>query len=696
MDLLKNLNIDKIRNAAEDALNQAKPKTDVEARIYEALSHKNWGSSSTLMNEIARDSYDYDKFNTITRIIWESIDNPRPAAWRVVFKALTLLEHLIKNGSERCVDDGRNHSHALRGLFNFNYYEGTVDRGQGVREKAKQIVEFVADDERVREERIKAKQLREKFGGNIGGTGNGGGGGSMAGIGGGGSAYAGYGNDNATTGYGNGNGNDNGNGNESGDHGGYGGSGSYGNSGLGASGGYSDSAAATNEGGNNFSGRYSEEAGDAAPTFAALPEKKVKKKKKSKKKKEKAVEPSPTPAAPEIDLLAMDDPSPAANDGFDAFQGAPVADPQVNVFDAFQNAPASTQQPSSDFDAFQSAPTPTPAPAQQQNQFDVFGGSPAPVSNSQTFDAFGNGGGNGMGMGMGGNVNRMQNGFGNMSMGGSNYSNDNNNNMMGMQRQQMMMGGQPNAMGGNNSSVMGGGGGGNNMNSMQQQTNSQNDDDFGAFDDGNARKSSARADPLSNLISLDGLAKNQKKEDKIKEPIVFNDAAKAYIQSGAQHSRPLGTSKMAADMAFSGVDGLHKQTSFNNVNRMGHNLQQSQSVMGGGGTHPMMNSMGSQMGQMQGMMGGIQQQNMGMMNNGMGMGNNMNGGQQMQQGMGGMNNNMMNSGMGMRNNMNNGQQMQQDMGSNNNMMNNGMGGIGNNTMPMGGQPGQQPMGGGWQ
>lgn len=271
-------------SSPSNRLNQAKPKTDVEARIYEALSHKNWGSSSTLMNEIARDSYDYDKFNTITRILWESIDNPRPAAWRVVFKALTLLEHLIKNGSEKCVDDGRNHSHLLRGLFNFNYYEGTVDRGMGVREKAKQVVELVADDERIREERTKAKQLREKFGGGgIGGSSNGGGGGSMAGIGGGGggSTYAGY-------------------GNESEDYGAYAGSGSYGNSGLGASGGYSDSAAATNDSGGNFSGRYSEGVDDhTSPTFAAIPEKKVKKKKsdkKSKKKEKKEAEVAPAPA----------------------------------------------------------------------------------------------------------------------------------------------------------------------------------------------------------------------------------------------------------------------------------------------------------------------------------------------------------------------------------------------------------------
>ena len=121
--------------------------------------------------------------------MWESMENQRPAAWRVVFKGLTLLEHLLKNGSERCVDDARNHSHTLRSLHQFNYYEGTVDRGLGVREKSKQIVEILSDDERVREERQKARKLREKFGGNLGGV-----------SGGGGNKYAGYGNDSTSGG----------------------------------------------------------------------------------------------------------------------------------------------------------------------------------------------------------------------------------------------------------------------------------------------------------------------------------------------------------------------------------------------------------------------------------------------------------------------------------------------------------------
>lgn len=61
MNFIKDLSVDKVLNLAEDTFNQVKPKTDVEARVYEVLSHKNWGSSSTIMNQIARDTYDYDK-----------------------------------------------------------------------------------------------------------------------------------------------------------------------------------------------------------------------------------------------------------------------------------------------------------------------------------------------------------------------------------------------------------------------------------------------------------------------------------------------------------------------------------------------------------------------------------------------------------------------------------------------------------
>lgn len=244
------------------SINQVKPKTDVEARVYEVLSHKNWGASSSIQNQIARDTFDYEKFAIITRIMWDAVETNRPAAWRIIFKGLSLVEHLVKNGSERCVDDARNHAHVLRALHQFNYYEGTIDRGVGVREKSKQLVEMLGDNERIREERQKARKLREKLGASTmtaSSTGTGGYSGEDGWNSGGGGGYG-----------------------ESGiDSGGFGGRDPY--SGGGARGRYDDSDG--QRGGHASS--------SAAPTFATIPSKK---KPGMKKKKKKAAEPEAAPA----------------------------------------------------------------------------------------------------------------------------------------------------------------------------------------------------------------------------------------------------------------------------------------------------------------------------------------------------------------------------------------------------------------
>lgn len=49
----------------------------------------------------------------------------------VVLQALALLEHLVKNGAERVIEDARDHLHRVRMLSDFNYYEGSLDKGTG-------------------------------------------------------------------------------------------------------------------------------------------------------------------------------------------------------------------------------------------------------------------------------------------------------------------------------------------------------------------------------------------------------------------------------------------------------------------------------------------------------------------------------------------------------------------------------------
>ena len=47
--------------------------------------------------------------------------------WREIYKALQLLEYIIKHGSERVVDDARSHVSTIKMLRNFHYID---DKGK--------------------------------------------------------------------------------------------------------------------------------------------------------------------------------------------------------------------------------------------------------------------------------------------------------------------------------------------------------------------------------------------------------------------------------------------------------------------------------------------------------------------------------------------------------------------------------------
>ena len=113
------------------------------------------------------------------KLIWQTVDN-QARTWKMLFKALTLIQFLIKNGNERVVEECRDHLHSIRPLQDYNFYEGTVDKGSGVRDLSKAVVELLSSNEMIRSEREKARQLRHKFTG-VGNDGNRGGGGGFGG-----------------------------------------------------------------------------------------------------------------------------------------------------------------------------------------------------------------------------------------------------------------------------------------------------------------------------------------------------------------------------------------------------------------------------------------------------------------------------------------------------------------------------------
>ncbi|XP_059612311.1 telomere length regulation protein TEL2 homolog isoform X2 [Phlebotomus argentipes] len=78
--------------------------------------------------------------------------------------SLLLLNYLVRNGSERVVTSAREHIYDLRSLENYSFMdENGKDQGINVRHKVRELIDFIQDDDKVRDERKKAKKNKDKY-----------------------------------------------------------------------------------------------------------------------------------------------------------------------------------------------------------------------------------------------------------------------------------------------------------------------------------------------------------------------------------------------------------------------------------------------------------------------------------------------------------------------------------------------------
>uniref|UniRef100_A0A8C2ZSH2 Clathrin interactor 1b n=1 Tax=Cyclopterus lumpus TaxID=8103 RepID=A0A8C2ZSH2_CYCLU len=138
--------------------------SEIESKVREATNDDPWGPSGQLMGEIAKSTFMYEQFPEVMNMLWTRMLKDNKKNWRRVYKALLLLAYLIRNGSERVVTSAREHIYDLRSLENYPFIdENGKDQGINVRQKVKEMVEFIQDDDRLREERKKAKKNKDKY-----------------------------------------------------------------------------------------------------------------------------------------------------------------------------------------------------------------------------------------------------------------------------------------------------------------------------------------------------------------------------------------------------------------------------------------------------------------------------------------------------------------------------------------------------
>ncbi|XP_046427320.1 epsin-2 isoform X3 [Neodiprion fabricii] len=154
-----------------DIKNLAHNYSDAQKAVRKATSNDPWGPSSTLMAEIADLTYNVVAFTEIMQMLWKRL-NDHGKNWRHVYKALVLLEYLIKTGTEKVAHQCRENIFSIQTLKDFQYMEGPKDQGINVREKAKQLVALLKDDERLRNERARALKAKERFAQSLSGFGS--------------------------------------------------------------------------------------------------------------------------------------------------------------------------------------------------------------------------------------------------------------------------------------------------------------------------------------------------------------------------------------------------------------------------------------------------------------------------------------------------------------------------------------------
>ncbi|XP_068241713.1 clathrin interactor 1 isoform X4 [Palaemon carinicauda] len=158
------LNMWKVRELTEKVTNMVMNYTEVEAKVREATNDEAWGPTGPQMQELAQSTFYYEQFPEVMGMLWKRMLQDNRSAWRRTYKSLLLLNYLVRNGSERVVTSAREHIYDLRTLENFKFVdEQGKDQGLNIRMKAKDLIDFIQDDNRLREERKKAKKNKDKY-----------------------------------------------------------------------------------------------------------------------------------------------------------------------------------------------------------------------------------------------------------------------------------------------------------------------------------------------------------------------------------------------------------------------------------------------------------------------------------------------------------------------------------------------------
>ncbi|KAL8209858.1 hypothetical protein R6Q57_006590 [Mikania cordata] len=136
---------------------------EIEQKVLDATDDEPWGPHGTALAEIAQATKKFSECQMVMNVLWTRLTET-DHNWRLVYKALAVIEYLVANGSERAVDDIIEHTFQISSLSSFEYVEPNgKDSGINVRKKVENIVSLLNDKDKIQAVRSKAAANRDKY-----------------------------------------------------------------------------------------------------------------------------------------------------------------------------------------------------------------------------------------------------------------------------------------------------------------------------------------------------------------------------------------------------------------------------------------------------------------------------------------------------------------------------------------------------
>ena len=103
-------------------------QVDLLAKLAEATTNDSSFASISLLNEISSRTDNREDCDLVLRHC-AKILTLKPKLWKKIQKGLSLIEHIIKIGSQDFIDKMKDERDKLKNLEDFSYEEDGIDRG---------------------------------------------------------------------------------------------------------------------------------------------------------------------------------------------------------------------------------------------------------------------------------------------------------------------------------------------------------------------------------------------------------------------------------------------------------------------------------------------------------------------------------------------------------------------------------------